>query len=51
MLRSRSHPAWRDRVAVIERAIAALPPNGLARPAVLAARTRPLDGDWQGLER
>lgn len=47
--RSRSHPAWRDRVATIERAIAALGPDRPHRPAILAARDRPLDGDWQAL--
>jgi hypothetical protein len=49
ILRSRSHPAWRDRVATIRHAIAALGAERPARPAILASRDRPLDGDWQGL--
>lgn len=49
ILRSRSHPAWRDRIATIERAIAELGSTRPARPAVLAGRERPLDGDWQAL--
>lgn len=49
ILRSRSHPAWRDRIATIERAIAELGPARPARPALLASREHPLDGDWQAL--
>lgn len=49
ILRSRSHPAWRERIATIERAIAELGPARPARPAVLASRDRPLDGDWRAL--
>ena len=49
ILRSRSHPAWRDRVAVIERAVEALGAQPLARPAIIESRDRPLDGNWQRL--
>lgn len=49
VLRSRSHPAWRDRVATIRKAIADLGPQRPNRPAILAMRDRPLDGDWQSL--
>lgn len=47
ILRSRSHPAWRDRVAVIERTIAGLGPERPVRPALLDSRDRVLDGNWQ----
>ncbi|QJR06248.1 peptidase M48 family protein (plasmid) [Sphingobium yanoikuyae] len=49
ILRSRSHPGWKARVAVMERAIVALGPEHPDHPAVLAARSRPLDGNWQAL--
>lgn len=49
VLRSRSHPAWPDRVATIRKAIAELGPQRPHRPAILAARDRPLDGNWQSL--
>lgn len=49
ILRSRSHPAWRDRLATIAAAIAALGPDRPARPAIVDSRDRPLDGDWQSL--
>jgi hypothetical protein len=49
LLRSRSHPAWRDRVATIKKAIAELGADRPTRPAILASRSRPLDGDWQAL--
>lgn len=48
-LRSRSHPAWQDRVATIEKAIAGLGPHRPSQPAILHARDRPLDGNWQSL--
>lgn len=50
-LRSRTHPAWRDRVATTAaeapRATAAMSSGGL--PAILAVRDRPLDGNWKAL--
>jgi hypothetical protein len=49
--RSRTHPAWRDRVATLEAEIArmrALPPGPRLAP-ILQERERPLDGDWQAL--
>lgn len=49
ILRSRSHPAWKERVAIIERAIAELGSERPHRPAILAARNRLLDGNWQAL--
>jgi len=48
-IRSRSHPAWRDRVRVIEHALADLGPEHPHRPAVVAARNKPLDGNWRSL--
>ncbi len=51
ILRSRTHPSWRDRVATVRQeamrvaAISARP----VRPPILEARDRPLDGDWQSL--
>jgi len=50
-LRSRSHPAWRDRVATLEAEIAKLRTLS-ARPlipALIAERDQPLNGDWQAL--
>src|SRR3546814_11502552 len=44
-----THPGWETRVAVITRAIAQLGPERPHRPALLDARDRPLDGDWQSL--
>src|SRR3546814_18814929 len=44
-----THPGWETRVAVITRAIAQLGPERPPRPAILDARGRPLDGDWQSL--
>lgn len=49
ILRSRSHPAWRDRLATIERAIGELGTQRPARPAILKAREQPLDGAWETL--
>lgn len=49
ILRSRSHPAWRDRIATLENAIARLGPERPARPAILESREQPLDGNWQSL--
>ncbi|MFV0623620.1 M48 family metalloprotease [Sphingomonas sp. ac-8] len=49
ILRSRSHPAWQDRLATIEKAIADLGTARPARPAILDERNRPLDGSWQRL--
>lgn len=47
---SRSHPGWQDRLGLIEQTIANLdgehPPY---HPAILGARNRPLDGNWQSL--
>jgi len=51
ILRSRSHPAWRDRVATLEAEAAkidALPTRPLV-PALIADRNKPLDGDWQSI--
>jgi Zn-dependent protease with chaperone function len=49
ILRSRSHPAWADRLATIRHAIAELGTERPHRPGVLAARDQPLDGNWQAL--
>lgn len=51
ILRSRSHPAWRDRVATLEAEagkIEVLSVRPLV-PALIADRGRPLDGDWQSI--
>lgn len=51
ILRSRSHPAWRDRVATLEAEAAkidALSTRPLV-PALIADRNKPLDGDWQSI--
>jgi predicted Zn-dependent protease len=51
ILRSRSHPAWRDRVTTLlaeipkVEAISARP----IIPGLIADRDKPLDGDWQSL--
>lgn len=50
-LRSRSHPAWRDRVVTLEAEIAKVEILS-ARPivpAILQDREVPLDGNWQAL--
>lgn len=51
LLRSSTHPAWRDRVATMEREIAASATAGGAplAPKILADRAAPLNGDWQSL--
>lgn len=49
ILLSRSHPAWRDRLATIERAVVELGTALPSQPAVLKTRGSPLDGDWQAL--
>jgi Zn-dependent protease with chaperone function len=49
LFRSRSHPAWEDRVATIRHAIAGLRPERPHRPALIETRDRPLDGNWQAL--
>lgn len=46
---SRSHPAWRDRAAMMARVIAELPGSRAVRPPLLDQRLHPLDGDWQSL--
>lgn len=51
ILRSRSHPAWRDRVATLEAEAAkieAVSTRPLV-PALIADRNKPLDGDWQSI--
>lgn len=51
ILRSRSHPAWRDRVTTLEAEatkIEALSARPLV-PALIADRDKPLDGDWQSI--
>ncbi|MDF2384359.1 M48 family metalloprotease [Nostoc ellipsosporum NOK] len=51
VLRSRSHPAWRDRIATL--AAEALKVEAISArpiiPASLAERGKPLDGDWQSI--
>ncbi|WP_288287902.1 M48 family metallopeptidase [uncultured Sphingobium sp.] len=49
IFRSRSHPAWKERVAIIERAIDELGPARPHRPTILAARNQVLDGNWRVL--
>ena len=49
ILLSRSHPHWKDRVATVEKAIADLGHTRPNRPAILASRGKPLDGNWQAL--
>ncbi|MEJ2456602.1 MAG: M48 family metalloprotease [Novosphingobium sp.] len=49
ILLSRSHPAWKDRVATMEKAIADLGTRRPNHPAVLATLDKPLDGDWKAL--
>ncbi|WP_066801036.1 M48 family metallopeptidase [Sphingomonas soli] len=51
ILRSRSHPSWRDRVSTLEAEIAKIETIS-ARPivpAVLTDRAVPLDGNWERL--
>jgi len=51
ILRSRSHPAWRDRVTTLEAEaakVAALSARPLV-PGLIADRDKPLDGDWQSI--
>ena len=51
ILRSRSHPAWRDRVATLEAEVAkaeALSARPII-PGLIADRDKPLDGDWQSI--
>lgn len=49
ILRGRSHPAWRDRLATVEAEIAKVETLSVhpVVPAMLADRGEPLDGDWQ----
>lgn len=51
IFRSRSHPAWRDRIATIEAEIAKLKtmPDRPVVPSLIATRNEPLDGDWQSI--
>lgn len=49
ILRSRSHPAWEDRVATISHTITALGSARPHHPALIETRDRPLSGDWQAL--
>ncbi len=51
MIRSRSHPAWRDRLATVEAEAARITALGARAPppAFLADRDKPLDGKWQSL--
>lgn len=51
ILRSRSHPAWRDRVATIEAEIAKAETLSVRPmvPALIAERSSPLDGNWEAL--
>jgi len=51
ILLSRSHPAWRDRLATLEAEVARVSTLS-ARPiipAMLAKRDQPLSGDWKSL--
>lgn len=50
-LADRTHPGWKDRLATVRQeaeAIARNPERPLI-PPILAARDKPLDGNWQGL--
>lgn len=51
ILRSRSHPAWRDRIATLEAEIAKVETLSVRPvvPAMLADRAMPLDGNWERL--
>lgn len=48
-VRSRSHPAFKDRIATMEAEAARLTAGQTALPAFHAARNAPLTGDWQAL--
>ncbi|RYE03313.1 MAG: peptidase M48 family protein [Sphingomonadales bacterium] len=51
ILRSRSHPAWRDRVATMEAEIAKVETlsGRPVVPAMIADRALPLNGNWEAL--
>lgn len=51
IFRSRTHPAWRDRIATLETEIARIDatPQRPLRPAIIVRRDQPLTGDWQAL--
>jgi Zn-dependent protease with chaperone function len=51
IFRSRSHPAWRDRIATMEAEIAKIEPTSVRPivPAMITERDQPLSGDWQAL--
>jgi hypothetical protein len=49
ILLSRSHPAWRDRLATIERTISALEAARPAGRSLVQTRSQPLSGEWQAL--
>jgi hypothetical protein len=51
IFRSRSHPAWRDRIATLEAEIVRIGPAPALpiRPTILDERDRPLSGDWESL--
>lgn len=51
LLRSSTHPGWRDRVATMEREIAANSASDGAplAPKILANRDTPLNGNWQAI--
>ncbi|RYY25549.1 MAG: peptidase M48 family protein [Sphingomonadales bacterium] len=51
ILRSRSHPAWRDRIATLEAEIAKIDTISARpiTPAILADREIALDGNWEKL--
>ncbi|WP_315760558.1 M48 family metallopeptidase [Sphingomonas sp. Y38-1Y] len=46
-LRSATHPGWRDRVATM--ATEAPRASASGSPAILAARNKPIDGDWRSI--
>lgn len=46
-LRSRTHPAWQDRVIVLTRALEEFHLGRMGSQAVRLIRDRPLNGDWQ----
>jgi hypothetical protein len=51
ILRSRSHPYWRDRIATLEAEITEIKASQTRPliPDVLASREQPLDGNWKPL--
>lgn len=51
VLRARTHPAWRDRVATMAHHIALIRanPNRPIIPPLIATRAKPMDGDWQAI--